>query len=119
MTATGSEKPTEAAESESARRSPDAVSRGKWLEIRESLPAWTYWALGVIPIAVILGLWWLVTGSGPAEERVISPTILPSPLEVAQSLRSLLDTQLQIDGVPDLAHAALAEEGADLVAVTE
>jgi NitT/TauT family transport system permease protein len=68
---------------------PDAVDRGARLEIRESIPAWMYWALGVIPIAVILGLWWLVTGSGPAEERVISPTILPSPLEVGQSLRSL------------------------------
>ena len=47
------------------------------------------WVLGVVPIAVLLGLWWLVTGSGPAEERVISPTILPSPLEVVRSFPSL------------------------------
>jgi NitT/TauT family transport system permease protein len=48
-----------------------------------------FWALGVVPIFVILALWWAVTGSGPAEERIMSPTILPSPLEVAQSFRSL------------------------------
>lgn len=59
------------------------------LVIRETLPAWLYWLLGVVPIVLLLGLWWLVTGSGPAEGRIISPTILPSPVEVARSFRSL------------------------------
>lgn len=63
--------------------------RGPWLDIREPLPVWAYWALGVLPILAILGLWWWVTGRGPAEERIMSPTILPSPLEVAQSFKSL------------------------------
>ena len=63
--------------------------RRRWLEIRESIPSWQAWLLGLLPIVALLGLWWLVTGSGPAEERVMSPTILPSPLEVAQSLPSL------------------------------
>jgi NitT/TauT family transport system permease protein len=57
--------------------------------IRETIPAWQRWALGIVPVAALLGLWWLVTGSGPAEERVISPAILPSPLEVARSFREL------------------------------
>ncbi|MEM9598393.1 MAG: ABC transporter permease subunit [Acidobacteriota bacterium] len=57
--------------------------------IRETLPAWQVWALGTIPIAALLGLWWLVTGDGPAESRVISPTILPSPMEVLRSFPSL------------------------------
>jgi len=60
-----------------------------WLEIRESVPAWLAWLLGLIPIVALLGLWWLVTGSGPPEERLISSVILPSPLEVARSLPSL------------------------------
>lgn len=59
------------------------------LSIREEVPAWLRWGLGVIPILALILLWWLVTGSGPAEERVISPTILPSPLEVVQSFPRL------------------------------
>ncbi len=44
--------------------------------------------LGVIPIAVILGAWFLLT-MGEAEARVISPLILPSPWEVVKSFPSL------------------------------
>ena len=57
--------------------------------IRESIPWLLRWALGVVPIAALLGIWWLITGSGPAEERVITPTILPNPLEVVRSFPSL------------------------------
>ncbi len=67
---------------------PPAVARVV-LAIREEVPAWLRWGLGVIPILALILLWWLVTGSGPAEERVISPTILPSPLEVVQSFPRL------------------------------
>lgn len=72
-----------------AEKSSRGTPLGRLLLIRETIPGWMHWVLGVIPIALILGLWWLVTGSGPAEERVMSPTILPSPLEVAQSFESL------------------------------
>jgi NitT/TauT family transport system permease protein len=61
----------------------------RWLGIREGVPFWLKCLLGTIPIAAMLGIWWLLTGSGPAEQRIISPTILPSPLEVIQSFRSL------------------------------
>ena len=57
--------------------------------IRRPVPAWQRWILGTLPILAVLGLWWLVTGSGPAEQRIISPVILPSPLEVLYSFRSL------------------------------
>ncbi|MCB1033894.1 MAG: ABC transporter permease [Acidobacteria bacterium] len=78
----------------------EEASRSSWYEafdswssslfsIRRPVPGWQRWLLGSLPIFVILLLWWLVTGSGPAEERVISPTILPSPLEVARSFRAL------------------------------
>ena len=60
-----------------------------WLLIRESVPAWLAWALGVIPILALLGAWWLVTAGATPEARIISPTILPSPFEVLLSLRSL------------------------------
>jgi NitT/TauT family transport system permease protein len=44
--------------------------------------------LGVIPIVLIIGGWALLT-TGAAEERVISPLILPSPWEVVKSFPSL------------------------------
>lgn len=68
---------------------PTAAVRRGWLRIREQLPAWLTWGLGVIPIVALIGIWWFATGSGPAEERLISPTILPSPLEVVRSFPSL------------------------------
>ncbi len=58
------------------------------LRIREPLPAWVSWLLGMVPVAVLLALWAAVT-AGAAEERVISPTILPSPLEVVRSFPML------------------------------
>lgn len=45
--------------------------------------------LGVLPIIVILGTWWLLT-RGPVEERRIGPAILPSPVEVVQSIPDLV-----------------------------
>lgn len=60
-----------------------------WLRIREELPLWQRWVLGVIPILGLLGLWWLVTSGATPESRWISPTILPNPLEVVRSFPSL------------------------------
>jgi NitT/TauT family transport system permease protein len=44
--------------------------------------------LGIVPMVVAVGLWWALT-AGPAEERVLSPVILPSPAEVVGSFPSL------------------------------
>lgn len=68
---------------------PPPRRRGALLRIRERLPLWLTWGLGVIPIVALIGIWWLATGDGPAEQRWISPTILPSPLEVVRSFPSL------------------------------
>jgi NitT/TauT family transport system permease protein len=57
----------------------------RWLSIREEVPLWMRWLLGAVPIVALLGIWWLLTGSGPAEERIITPIILPSPIEVVQA----------------------------------
>lgn len=59
-----------------------------WLKIREQVPFRTRFILGMIPILAILGVWFLLT-SGEAERRVISPTILPSPVEVWLSFPGL------------------------------
>jgi NitT/TauT family transport system permease protein len=47
------------------------------------------WVLGVVPIAVLLLAWFAVTAGRIPEERLISPTILPSPVEVVRSFPSL------------------------------
>jgi NitT/TauT family transport system permease protein len=86
----GEEPPPEVPEEEqSANGREQPRQRTPWLRIREDVPGWLAVLLGIVPILALLGVWWLLTGSGPAEQRVISPTILPSPLEVVQSARSL------------------------------
>jgi NitT/TauT family transport system permease protein len=55
-----------------------------FLRIREPISAWKAWLLGMVPVLALLAVWVFVT-TGAAEERVISPTILPSPAEVIAS----------------------------------
>jgi ABC-type nitrate/sulfonate/bicarbonate transport system permease component len=68
-------------------------------KIRSPLPRPVTMVLGMIPILILLGIWWLMT-SGPVEERTISPTILPSPVEVVKSIPELFRR--------DLVHHTLA-----------
>jgi len=67
---------------------PDPGPR-RFLAIRETIPSWMSWVLGVIPILVLLLVWVVMTAGGEAEKRIISPTILPSPFEVVGSFGSL------------------------------
>jgi len=75
-----------------ARRAGEAAraARGPWaLRIRERVPAWLAWLLGVIPVALLLAVWLAATGGDEPEMRMISPTILPSPGEVVRSFPGL------------------------------
>lgn len=58
------------------------------LVIREDIPTPLKILLGIIPIIGLSVLWVLIT-LGTAESRIISPLILPSPLEVLGSFKSL------------------------------
>lgn len=60
-----------------------------WLRIREDVPVSLKWALGVVPILVLLAAWTIATWGAEAESRFISPTILPSPMEVVTSFPGL------------------------------
>jgi NitT/TauT family transport system permease protein len=44
---------------------------------------------GIATIGIVLLLWWLATTGLGTEDRLISPVILPSPMEVARSFKSL------------------------------
>jgi NitT/TauT family transport system permease protein len=59
-----------------------------WWSIREHLPLAPRIIYGTIPVIVLLILWALLT-HGSAESRIISPLILPAPLEVLQSFPTL------------------------------
>jgi NitT/TauT family transport system permease protein len=66
-----------------------AAERRRFLRIRETLPAWRAWLLGAMPIALLLAAWFAVTAGPTPEARAISPTILPSPVEVVRSFPQL------------------------------
>jgi NitT/TauT family transport system permease protein len=59
------------------------------LRIREPVPAWLSVALGAVPILILLAAWFAVTAGAQPEDRFISPTILPSPVEVVKSFPQL------------------------------
>lgn len=61
------------------------------LQIRGRVPRSASMALGVLPVAVLLLLWAMITRGIP-EERILGPTILPSPGEVIASLNELVTT---------------------------
>lgn len=61
-----------------------------WLtSIRGDVPKTVAIPLGLVPIALLLLLWFAFTVGEP-EQRVIAPTILPSPSEVVDSIPILL-----------------------------
>src|SRR5437868_3068479 len=66
------------------------MSLQSFLRIRGRVPRSAGIVLGSLPIAAMFLLWWSFT-LGPAEERRIAPTILPSPVEVAQSVPELVE----------------------------
>src|SRR5438874_6765741 len=59
--------------------------------LRLAPPRMTRRLVGAGAIAVLVLLWYLATRGGGAENRLVSPIILPSPAEVARSFPSLLN----------------------------
>jgi ABC-type nitrate/sulfonate/bicarbonate transport system permease component len=67
----------------------------KWLsEIRGQAPPGVAALLGLIPLAILVIFWWTLTRGIP-EERVLNPSIVPSPAEVVQSLGDLISASDQ------------------------
>jgi NitT/TauT family transport system permease protein len=55
--------------------------------------------IGVGAVAFVVVLWWLATTGTAAENRLISPVILPSPAEVIRSFPSLLHDRGLIESI--------------------
>ncbi len=67
----------------------------RWrLELREPPPPLVGRALGVLAVAVVVLAWGLLTMGATPETRLISPVLLPSPMEVIRAVPSLLERDL-------------------------
>jgi len=53
---------------------------GSFFALRRSIPQWQGILFGVACLAMFFGIWWLLT-AGPAEDRILKYTSLPSPRE--------------------------------------
>jgi ABC-type nitrate/sulfonate/bicarbonate transport system permease component len=69
------------------------------LALRLSPPKLTRRLAGVLAMGVVVLLWWLATLGVSAEERLISPIILPSPGEVFSSFPVLLNERALLQSV--------------------
>lgn len=75
------------ADAERRRASPGLFHRA--FAIRGELSTIASLLLGLVPVIVLLGVWFVLTWGATAESRIISPVILPSPVEVALSFDEL------------------------------
>ncbi len=64
------------------------------LDVREPATPLMRKALGALGIGVVVLAWWLITLGDTPETRLISPVLLPSPLEVIQAFPALLERDL-------------------------
>src|SRR5260221_4759778 len=55
--------------------------------------------VGAGAVAAIVAVWWFATSGIGSEQRLISPVILPSPLEVLRSFPSLLRERALIESI--------------------
>jgi NitT/TauT family transport system permease protein len=70
------------------------VAKRSLLALRLPPPRMARRLIGVGAVAAVVLLWWVATSGLGAEDRWVSPVILPSPLEVIRSFPSLWDRGL-------------------------
>ena len=57
---------------------------GGFFALRRSIPQWQGILFGVLCVGILLGVWWILT-LGPAENRILKYSSLPSPSETFDS----------------------------------
>jgi NitT/TauT family transport system permease protein len=75
-----------------------ATQRSRLFALRQPPPAPVRVLAGAAAVAFVLGVWFLLT-LGSAEERVVSPALLPSPAEVVRSVPVLLFERGLLDSI--------------------
>jgi NitT/TauT family transport system permease protein len=76
-----------------------AESQTSLLTLRYAPPVLTRRFVGVAAMGVVVVVWWLATIGALPEERLISPVILPSPVEVARSFPTLLNERALLQSI--------------------
>ena len=69
------------------------------LALRLSPSPMTRRLIGFGAMGVVVLLWWLATLGPGSEDRLISPIILPSPVEVVRSFPSLLNERALLQSI--------------------
>jgi NitT/TauT family transport system permease protein len=72
-----------------ATADPEAREASRFFRLRTPLPGGVAQLVGVIAAAAVIGLWWLLTRGDTPESRIISPVVLPSPMEVVHAFPTL------------------------------
>jgi NitT/TauT family transport system permease protein len=75
------------------------ASRRSLLALRLPPPPMTQRLVGVGAVAVIVAVWWFATSGVGSEQRLISPVLLPSPMEVIRSFPSLLKERALLESI--------------------
>ncbi len=70
-------------------RNNQELRRGRYFELRRPVHFVTSFLLGLACLALSFGIWWFLTRGESGEERIISPILLPSPMETFESFPSL------------------------------
>jgi len=106
----------------SKRSAPAAVAakrrpQGRFAALRSEIPVWQAMGLGLSCLVACGTLWWSLT-RGPAEERVLAPSVLPSPRETFESFHSLwFEQALTLNTLASLQRVVLGFGLAALVGV--
>ena len=74
-------------------------SRPALFALRIAPPPMTRRLVGAGAVAVVVLIWWIATAGIGAEERLVSPIILPSPAEVIRSFPSLLNERALLQSI--------------------
>lgn len=77
---TGQPKAATAAPAPGAAAAPAAHQRGRFAPLRGEISPVQAGLMGLLCLALCGGLWWYLT-QGEAEQRILSPAVLPSPAE--------------------------------------
>src|SRR5438046_1448188 len=70
-----------------------------FLTLRLPLPPMTRRLVGAGALILVVVVWWVLTLGTHVEDRIISPVILPSPLEVIRSFPSLLNDRGLLESI--------------------
>lgn len=65
------------------------MARPRLFDLRIPPPPLTGKLLGLLTVSLLIAAWWFVTSGPSPEQRIVSPVILPSPMEVGGSFGAL------------------------------